>query len=232
MASNSIEPPPPVFEESLKKNEAYPFIHKFLPFERYLIRPPAFLVVRALHKTSVTPNQLTVASFFVGLAAGLAYLAGKPVWFAVGGVLVMLSSIFDCADGQLARVKALSSRYGAHLDLFLDRVTDFVAISGVVFGWYRYTHKTFLLAFGLFTCAGYFLEVTLYYLINTYLGIQKTGEAAEGRGLAITCFFVTSLANRLDWLIYGLFVYSFSNVIIKIIRFAKLSRDHASAARS
>jgi phosphatidylglycerophosphate synthase len=218
----------PAFESSLKKVQSYPFVHKYLPFERYLIRPPAFLVVRAVHKTSVTPNGLTFASFFIGLAAGLAYLAGRPVWFAVGGILVMLSSIFDCADGQLARVKNMSSRYGAHLDLFLDRVTDFVVISAMAFGYYRYSHRTFVLVLGLVTCAGYFLEVTLYYLINVYQGITKTGEAAEARGVAITAIFLTSLAGRLDGMLYGLCVYAFSNVGIKIVRFLRLGRAQAA----
>jgi len=221
----------PTFKMSLKNVQAYPFVHRYLPFERYLIRPPAFLVVRILHKTSVTPNQLTFASFFVGLAAGLAYLGATRAWFAAAGVLVMLSSILDCADGQLARVKNMSSRYGAHLDLFLDRVTDFVAIAGMVFGWYRGTRGTFLLAYGLLTCAAYFVEVTLYYLTNAYLEVKKTGEAAEGRGVIITLFFVTSLAGRLDWLIYIFSAYAFSNVVIKTVRFLRIGRDQASARR-
>jgi phosphatidylglycerophosphate synthase len=218
------EESPPTFEQSLKHVQAYPFVHKYLPVERYLIRPPAFLVVRALHKTAVTPNQLTYVSFILGLAAGLAYLGATRAWFAAAGVLCMVSSIFDCADGQLARVKAMSSRYGGHLDLFLDRVTDFAVISGLTLGWYLHTRGVFLLAFGLVTCAAYFLEVCLYYLINAYLGIQKTGEAAETRGVAITMFFVTSLAGRLDWMIYALAVYSFGNVLVKVFRFIRFGR--------
>ena len=218
----------PTFKMSLKDVQAYPFIHKYLPFERYLIRPPAFLVVRVLHRTSVTPNQLTLASFFVGVAAGAAYLGATRAWFAAAGVLAMLSSILDCADGQLARVKNMSSRYGAHLDLFLDRVTDFVAIAGMVFGWYRFTRGTFLLAYGLMACAAYFVEVTLYYLTNAYLEVKKTGQAAEGRGVVITLFFATSLAGRLDWLIYIFSAYAFSNVVIKIVRFLGLGRGQAS----
>ncbi len=223
----ATEEPEPTFEQSLKHVQAYPFVHKYLPFERFLIRPPAFLVVRALHKTSVTPNQLTYLSFAIGIAAGLAYLGGTHAWFTAAGVLVMISSVFDCADGQLARVKNLSSRFGAHLDLFLDRVTDFAVVTGLVLGWYRHTRGVFLLAFGLATCAAYFLEVCLYYLINAYKGVQKTGEAAETRGVAITMIFVTSLVARLDGMIYALAVYSFSNVFIKVVRFIRMGRSEA-----
>lgn len=217
------------FEKSLKNVQAYPFVHKFLPFERYLIRPPAFLVVKVFAGTRVTPNQLTLISSVIGLAAGAAYLGATRGWFIAAGFLVMLSSVFDCADGQLARLKGLGSRYGAYLDLFFDRITDFAAIAGVAVGWARYSQKPFYLAFGLLTCALYFLEVNLYYILNQYTQTAKTGESAEGRGLAITLFFVTSLAARLDWLIYGLFAYSTINIAIKVVRFLRLGRARPEA---
>ncbi len=220
---------PSDFEKSLKNVQTYPFVHKYLPFERYLIRPPAFLVVKAFAGTRVTPNQLTLISSVIGLAAGAAYLGATRGWFIAAGFLVMLSSVFDCADGQLARLKGLGSRYGAYLDLFFDRITDFAAIAGVAVGWARYSQKPFYLAFGLVTCALYFLEVNLYYILNQYTQAAKTGESAEGRGVAITLFFVTSLAARLDALIFGLFVYSTVNIVIKVIRFLRLGRVRPEA---
>jgi hypothetical protein len=99
----------------------------------------------------------------------------------------------------------------------------------VAFGWARYSQRPFYLTFGLLTCAAYFLEVNLYYILNQYTQAAKTGESAEGRGLAITLFFVASLAARLDWLIYGLFAYSTINIVIKVVRFLRLGRARPDA---
>ena len=40
---------------------------------------------------------------------------------------------------MLARAKGMTSRYGAFLDLFLDRIADFAVLTGASFGYYRYT---------------------------------------------------------------------------------------------
>ncbi|MCJ7484545.1 MAG: hypothetical protein MUQ25_00060, partial [Candidatus Aminicenantes bacterium] len=60
------------YQKALKNVSSYPFVHKYLPIDRFIIRPPASLIARAVFKTSVTPNQLTVCSFLFSLVAGLA----------------------------------------------------------------------------------------------------------------------------------------------------------------
>jgi hypothetical protein len=102
----------------------------------YLLRPLAAVIVWILYPTRTTPNQVTLASILVGLAAGAAYLAGSPAAVALGGVLVVAKDILDDTDGQLARAKALYSRRGRFLDSIGDFVVDlavFAAITWVVY---------------------------------------------------------------------------------------------------
>ena len=67
--------------------------------------------------------------------------AAGPAFFALAGCLALVSTIFDAADGMLARAKGLTSRYGAFLDLFLDRVADFAVLAGATYGYFRYVRS-------------------------------------------------------------------------------------------
>jgi phosphatidylglycerophosphate synthase len=177
----------------------------FLHVNRYLNRPPASLIVRALLRTRVTPNQVTVAAFFIGLAGAFAFSRGTPALFAVGGILAELSSIVDCADGMLARARGQMSEYGAYLDLILDRVNEFFLIAGAVLGYYAYSGSVRMLVLGLVTLSLYLLQVAIFYLTETYVGNGLVSRSAENRGLLLILIFLFGVVNRINLGIYVLF---------------------------
>lgn len=91
----------------------------------YFHRPIAGLLVQAIASWPVTPNQVTVASGAVSLLSGVVILLSawyQPWLAAVGGGLLFFSVILDCADGQLARLKGISSLIGRILDGLVDSV--------------------------------------------------------------------------------------------------------------
>lgn len=67
-------------------------------------------------KLGVTPNAITIASIFLGVAAGVLFY--YPVlWINVVGMLLLVwANSFDSADGQLARMTKQYSRLGRILD--------------------------------------------------------------------------------------------------------------------
>ncbi len=102
----------------------------------YWHRPLAGLLVDVIKSWPVTPNQVTFASAFVALLSGLAIGLGgyHGVWWsAVGGVLLLLAIVLDCADGQLARIKGLSSPVGRILDGTMDAVSPLAVFHGMAF---------------------------------------------------------------------------------------------------
>lgn len=212
------------FTKSMKAVSSYPFIHKFLPFDRYAIRPPASLIVQAVLGTSITPNQLTQTSFVFALIAGLVYAGGSRVSFILGGCLALVSTIFDAADGMLARTKGLTSRYGAYMDLFLDRIADFAVMAGASAGCYRHTGDWRFLAFGLLTIGLYFLQLSLYYINNLYTRSEKSGEGAEAKSLAVFLIFVTSVAGHPEWFLAGIFLLGVIGTVVKFFRFMRKGR--------
>ncbi len=78
---------------------------------------PAQIVVRWAANAGVTPNVITVVSWFlVGIATWL-FLRGD---FALGLVVAWVMTFLDTVDGKLARVTLSSSRIGHVLDHGLD----------------------------------------------------------------------------------------------------------------
>lgn len=104
-----------VYRETRKKNDQL--------FNVYAMRPLAALVVAAVHRTPVTPNQVTLLNLAVFLVAAVLFVA-LPTW--TGGLLAVgvleLSYCLDCADGMLARYKKLASKAGHLLDFFTDEL--------------------------------------------------------------------------------------------------------------
>lgn len=83
-----------------------------------------------LQKTKVTPNQVTVMAFIIGIAAGSAI--GFD-FYLEGIILLWLSGLLDVLDGTLARIQQKSSKIGAYMDLIFDRLVEAAVILGFYF---------------------------------------------------------------------------------------------------
>lgn len=92
-------------------------------WDTYVNRPLAGVLVRGVANTAVTPNQLTVLSATCGVGAAWCVSRGQGNWLVLGGVLLMACMIFDCADGQLARLRGGGSFIGRMMDGYADWLT-------------------------------------------------------------------------------------------------------------
>jgi phosphatidylglycerophosphate synthase len=104
------------------------------PIDLVLYRPAAFAIVKVLYRTSITPNQITFSSIFVGLLAGVCFGFGHRAAVAAGAALFALSIVLDCADGQLARLKRNGTRMGRILDGLVDYFVDLSVCIGLAVG--------------------------------------------------------------------------------------------------
>lgn len=86
----------------------------------HINRPVAGVLVRALLNTQVTANQVTVLSGLSGVGAAVCLARG---WTATAAMLLMAALIFDCADGQLARVRGGGTFVGRLMDGYVDWTT-------------------------------------------------------------------------------------------------------------
>ncbi|MEK6608152.1 MAG: CDP-alcohol phosphatidyltransferase family protein, partial [Myxococcota bacterium] len=83
-------------------------------------RPIAAIVLYpAAEAPWLTPNRVTALSTAIGVAAGLAAIAGGSL-LGASVALIAIRSVLDSLDGQLARYRRLSSHFGSYLDKALD----------------------------------------------------------------------------------------------------------------
>ncbi|MDE6394629.1 MAG: CDP-alcohol phosphatidyltransferase family protein, partial [Duncaniella sp.] len=79
-------------------------------------RPIGYMWARLAARLGVTPNAITIASIFLGVAAGILFYYPE-LWINVIGMLLLIwANTFDSADGQLARLTHQYSRLGRILD--------------------------------------------------------------------------------------------------------------------
>ncbi|MBC8285418.1 MAG: CDP-alcohol phosphatidyltransferase family protein [Nitrospinae bacterium] len=100
------------------------------PVNIYIHDPIAKRFVAVLKNTFVTPNQVTYLSVLVGFASGYSFSQGSWITSIVGGILLELTLILDCVDGQLARAKNMASDWGR----LIDGIAGYFAYLAVVFG--------------------------------------------------------------------------------------------------
>ena len=100
------------------------------PVNIYIHDPIAKRLVRVLKNTCFTPNQVTYLSVLVGFVSGYSFSQGTWVYSIAGGILLELTLILDCVDGQLARAKNMASDWGR----LIDGIAGYFAYLAVVYG--------------------------------------------------------------------------------------------------
>ncbi len=100
------------------------------PVSRYINRKFSTRITGFIvkHDIPVTPNQVSLISFLLGLASLPAYMTGLE-W--LGGILVQAASIIDGVDGELARARNMASPVGGFVDAILDRIANASIILGI-----------------------------------------------------------------------------------------------------
>jgi CDP-alcohol phosphatidyltransferase len=101
------------------------------PLDLFIYRPLSFLLVMVLRPLPISPNAITALSMAAGVAAGVFFGTATRTGILCGSLLLLLSNILDCADGQLARVRGTSSRLGKTLDGLADIVVCLSATAGI-----------------------------------------------------------------------------------------------------
>lgn len=82
----------------------------------WFYRPIGFAWALLFRRLGISPNAVTIASIFIGTAAGVMFYFTEW-WATLAGILLLVwANSFDSADGQLARMTGNYSRLGRILD--------------------------------------------------------------------------------------------------------------------
>lgn len=105
--------------------------------------------VKFLIKMGVTPNVVTTIGFMGNLLAAAMFVYAGIIhrrelamdvddqfqfgWIGWGGGILIVFSVFDMLDGQVARLGNMQSTFGAMYDSVLDRYSELVTLGGITF---------------------------------------------------------------------------------------------------
>jgi hypothetical protein len=89
--------------------------------DRYAIRPVSLRLTALLAAMRATPNQVTCLNILVGVGA---CIAAAGLHLIAAGALIILQVVLDSCDGELARLRHMSSKLGMWLDNVSDDLID------------------------------------------------------------------------------------------------------------
>jgi len=151
---------------------------------RKFSRPTARFLV---NHTTVTPNQITIVSFLIGLASGLFFLN----YLLIGGLLAQISSILDGVDGDLAVFTEQTSSFGGFMDSVLDRYADAAILIGMTYHVFSKQGIVTSILVGLAALAGSFMVSYTRTRAKSDLGIVfKSGISGYAANRDVRLFIV------------------------------------------
>lgn len=117
-------------------------------FTTFCISPYSRYLARWCARRGLTPNQVTTASLLTALVAAGCAATGTRGGYVAAGLLLLLSFVLDCTDGQLARYSLQYSTMGAWLDATFDRAKEYAYYAGLALGAARGGDDVWALALG------------------------------------------------------------------------------------
>ena len=104
---------------------------------RFVYRPLSFYLAIPFVWLGLSPNQVSFIGFAIALAGMTLIATGHPSLALVGTVLTFLQVIVDYVDGNIARLRGISSHLGKFVDGTIDTVVGTLLPVAVGVGLHR-----------------------------------------------------------------------------------------------
>jgi phosphatidylglycerophosphate synthase len=155
------------YRKSLKPRETEEIVNQLIN------RPLAFVTAKAFQRLNRSPNFVTVFSLLFGVGSGFLFARGEYPYVLYAAVLLEMMIIFDCADGQLARMTGKSSSFGKTLDGLADMCTHMAIFYGVAYACYVHTGSILVFFYGLAAQLSMYLHIILYdHFKNVFISVS------------------------------------------------------------
>ncbi len=179
--------------DSVSSEAAIPAPGQLFPLVRHL----SCRLTRVLVKTPVTPNQVTSLSLTLGLACAACFALGGYGLQLAGALLLVASYTLDNCDGEIARLKGMSSEFGAKLDDMADWMVDAAFFLGLGYGVWKSNGMAIWFWFGAAAAAGACID----YLIDLYKH-RQAANSEDARSREEVAAEPKTPEDALDWIIY------------------------------
>ncbi len=149
------------------------------PVKKIIIEPPYFsnwgdlfmpkianmILPFVLKFERVTPNMVTLFSFFLYVLGCLFIFIDVPYHLFYTAILLPIAYIGDCLDGQLARTKKLSTDIGNYLDKVVDVLKIYIITICLAYSAYITTNNITYVFLGFTAC--FFFNFRYYIKLET-----------------------------------------------------------------
>ena len=166
------------------------------PISRLLNRPVSIRCSKILVNFNFTPNQISIFSFLLSLFAAAFFAMGEYRYLAFGGIMAQLASIIDGCDGEVARLKYLSSNYGGWFDAVLDRYADAFLLFGLTWHVYSTNLSSLVFVIGFMAIIGSFM---VSYTADKHDNLMKNkihNGLRIGRDINVFLLFLAAISNQ------------------------------------
>ena len=119
----------------------------------------------------LNPSRLTTLSFIVSLFGAAFILPNAYQNFVIAAVLIQLSHVLDCMDGQMARYRGISSPAGSFYDKIADYIKIFLFFAAVSFTAFEETKDITVVFLG--------FTATFFYTLRAYIKYLTLSILAE-----------------------------------------------------
>jgi len=160
---------------------------------KYINRPISQWITSKITDYPLTPNQISIAVFFISVFSGLIISMEGYFFLLLGALLAQLSSILDGCDGEIARLKLLKSKFGGWFDRVLDRYSDLFIFTGLTFHTY-FIHNTLTVFFiGFIAVGGKIISSYTAFVYDTVVSAHNNFRI--GRDLIIFIILIGAVLN-------------------------------------
>jgi phosphatidylglycerophosphate synthase len=132
-------------------------------------------ISRQLIKLPVTPNMVSLLVLKVSFASGFFFARGGYWYTLLGAALSVFSSILDGCDGEVARLKLQSTKFGCWLETVCDYLYYLFVFGGMALGLTRTFGNRNYLAWGGLLCFG----AVMSFLVVSYSRQRLAGAQPE-----------------------------------------------------
>ena len=100
-------------------------------YSTFVLRRLSRLATGVAVRLGATPNAVTLTSLAIGLAGAALLVSPAVAPRGLGALLLQVSIVVDCVDGELARYSRSFSALGAWLDGVSDRVKEYAVLAAL-----------------------------------------------------------------------------------------------------
>lgn len=175
----------------------------------------------------LTPNRITILSFVVAIISAVLIIIGGNSNFIIAAILIHVSHILDCMDGQMARYRQTSSAVGSYLDRLTDQVQVVLWFGAIAYAAYLQSNNLTpvflaLIGIGFYGVRGYAKYVAIEIAMSQdpkYLSrLAEVNPPTSKAGLSFGWganlrWFITEQRKFLDF-DEGVFIFALSLALV------------------